>query len=292
MKTRFNNRHRAIRILLICSCTFFTVPSAAKTRIACIGNSITYGYGVNRNEAYPYRLQQLLDTADYTVQNDGVNAITLLKNGDNPYYRNGKLPDVFTLQPDIITIKLGTNDTKPQNWDAHNQEFKADYLWLIDTLSDMASQPQIWLVLPVPVFKHPTADSWGIRDSILQKIIPIIQEIAAERQLPLIDANTPLQAFPQFFSVDGVHPNAEGLDTIAHIIYRALKAATATTPPVAARYNTAAHNDRFASGINFPVFNLQSEKTRYLDLAGRKMNHRELPSAHWKTFYRWHISSK
>jgi hypothetical protein len=42
------------------------------------------------------------------------------------------------------------------------------------------------------------------------------------RGLTLIDANTPLKKFPQYFSVDGVHPDAAGEDTIAHIVYRAL----------------------------------------------------------------------
>ena len=293
MKQKKMHGPAIIFLLLLCGCPLFSAPVTAKTRIACIGNSITYGYGAKWNEAYPYRLQQLLDTVDYTVQNDGVNSTTLLKNGDVPYYRKGKLPDVFAFQPDIITIKLGTNDTKPQNWDVHHQEFRRDFLWLIDTLSGMASRPKIWLVLPVPVFAHPTADSWGIRDSILNKIIPIIKEIAGERELPVIDANTPLQAFPQYFSVDGVHPNAAGLDTIAHTIYRALKPVTAVTSSLMTLHNGVSAGNQFKSGITitFPDFIIPPEKARYLDLAGRKMNLHALSPAHRNAIYRWHVTN-
>jgi lysophospholipase L1-like esterase len=196
------------------------------TKIACVGNSITYGYGLSSasTQSYPARLQALLGTSGYTVQNDGVNSATMTKKGDTPYWTKGKLPQVFSLQPDIVTIKLGTNDTKPQNWDAlgYGTQFKKDYLAMIDTLAAMASHPKIFLVLPVPIFPNPKGASWGIRDSALQKEIPIIKDIAATRGLPVIDANTPLKNFPQFFSADGVHPDAAGEDTIAHIIYRAI----------------------------------------------------------------------
>jgi hypothetical protein len=148
----------------------------------------------------------------------------MTKKGDTPYWTKGKLSQVFSFQPDIITIKLGTNDTKPKNWDSlgYGTQFKKDYLAMIDTLAAMASHPKIILVIPVPIFPNATGAAWGIRDSALQKEIPIIQDIAAERGLPLIDANTPLKNFPEFFSADGVHPSAAGEDTIAHIMYRAL----------------------------------------------------------------------
>jgi hypothetical protein len=161
-----------------------------------------------------------------------VNSTTVTKKGDVPYWKNGKLPQVFAFQTDIVLIKLGTNDTKPQNWEAlgYGAQFKTDYLAMIDTLAAMASHPKIFLVIPVPVFAHPTGASWGIRDSVIQKEIPIIKEIAAARGLALIDANTPLKKFPQYFSADGVHPDAAGEDTIAHIVYRALIATSVSTP--------------------------------------------------------------
>ena len=231
---------------------FVTTAVFAQIKVACVGNSITYGYGLSspNTQSYPARLQGLLGTAQYTVQNDGVNATTLLKNGDNSYWKNGKLADVFSFQPKIVTIKLGTNDTKPQNWDKHYQEFKRDYLAMVDTFAAMASKPRIYAILPVPVFSNATAASWGIRDSAIKKEMPMIRQVASERGLTVIDCNTPLLNFPQYFSVDGVHPNAAGEDTLAHVIYRSI-IATSVVPmqPAASRRNTGVLKSAY------PVFN-------------------------------------
>lgn len=212
--------------LILIVIILFVFECFGVTKIACIGNSITYGYGLSNatTQSYPARLQALLGTTNYSVQNYGVNSTTMTKKGDTPYWTKGKLSQVFSFQPDIITIKLGTNDTKPQNWDALGcgTQFRKDYLAMIDTLAAMASHPALFLILPVPVFDNPKGASWGIRDSALQTEIPIIKEIAGARSLPIIDANTQLKKFPQFFSEDGVHPNAIGEDTLAHIVYRAL----------------------------------------------------------------------
>jgi lysophospholipase L1-like esterase len=249
-----------------------TAGAATKIKIACVGNSITRGFGANANQAYPYRLQQLFGTAKYTVENDGVDATTMTNKDNSSYWKTSAFSQVFAFQPNIITIKLGTNDTKPQYWDSFGRgvQYKADYLAMIDTFSHMASKPKIWLVLPVPVFNNPTATSWGIRDSVIKKIIPIIKEIGTERNLPVIDANTPLLSFPQYFSVDGVHPNAAGLDTIAHVIYRALLAATATFPEHAAFKGVSPRHRETWAGIGFPSTIALSPSTRLFDLSGRR----------------------
>ncbi|MBN1575899.1 MAG: hypothetical protein JW913_05060 [Chitinispirillaceae bacterium] len=191
--------------------------AAGRIKVSCIGNSITEG---NMGGKYPVHLQALLGS-EYQVENDGVSGTTMLKKGDKPYWTKGKFNQVFAFKPDIVTIKLGTNDTKSQNWDPHGGDFKKDCLAMIDTLDLLSTKPDIFVVLPVPVFKT----TYGIRDSILKKIIVIIKEIAIERTLPVIDANTPLLGFSRYFS-DGVHPNEAGADTIAHVIYRALMART------------------------------------------------------------------
>jgi lysophospholipase L1-like esterase len=192
-----------------------SLNAASKIKLACIGNSITAG-----TSNYPTYLQKLLGS-DYQVENDGVGGTTMLKKGDSPYWTKGRLREALAFRPDIATIKLGTNDTKSQNWDVHGGEFKDDYCSMIDTLNTLSTKPDIFLVLPVPVFR----DNYGIRNGILEKIIVIIKEIGAERGLPVIDANTPLLGFGDYFS-DGIHPNAAASDTIAHVIHRALVTAT------------------------------------------------------------------
>ncbi|NLD94416.1 MAG: hypothetical protein GX639_17305 [Fibrobacter sp.] len=245
---------------------------SAQKKVACIGNSITFGYGLNNSTpTYPQQLQKLLGSG-YTVENDGVSATTLLKKGNNPYWVNGKLSQVFTFKPDIVVIKLGTNDTKPENWNTHSGEFKADYLSMVDTLAKMSSKPKIYVVLPVPVFSNPVGASWGIRDSIIRLEIPIIKQVASERGLTVIDCYTPLLKFPQFFSTDGVHPDGTGADTIAHIVYRALT----STSSVSANSISTTH-PQFQLHINPGIFSISLPFPQYtidlFDITGKTVLH-------------------
>ena len=197
-------------------------PSGKPLKWACIGNSITAGYIVSATDAYPAKLGKLLGPG-FAMENDGVSSTTLLKAGDLPYWTHGRLSNVFAFKPDIITIKLGTNDSKPINWDAHKGEFERDYLALIDTLSGMAQKPRIMLCLPVPAFVEQTGNT-GIRGSILKnEIIPIVKKVAGERGLPYIDLNTPMAGLARLFP-DSIHPNAEGQDSLAALIFRGFEA--------------------------------------------------------------------
>ena len=206
--------------------------AGAQIKIATIGDSITEGFGLPAGAlAYPARLQQLLGTG-YSVYNAGIGGRTLLYKGDIPYISNngGKLDGVFATKPDIVTIALGTNDTKPQNWDAHKDEFKHDYLALLDSVNTLPSKPRVFLVLPPPIW----ANNIGARDSAMVRITVIIKQIAAERGLPIIDCNTPLKPMQTLFD-DGVHPNAVGADTLAHIFQRSIAG------PVANRFQAGAY---------------------------------------------------
>lgn len=195
--------------------------SSALTKVACIGNSITSGYQ-STGATYVPQLQSLLGS-DYEVKNFGVSGTTLLKNGNSPYWKTGQFSQALAYRADIVTIKLGTNDSKPANWEVHRDEFSKDYEALIDTLSSGTVKPKIFLVLPVPAFYHAATVSWGIRDSIINLILPLIKEIGADRNLPVLDANTPLTGHAEYFTIDGIHPNSAGADSIAQVLYRGIK---------------------------------------------------------------------
>jgi acyl-CoA thioesterase I len=264
-----------IRIAFLVLILAVTASATSKIKVACVGNSITAG-----STMYPPYLQTLLGSG-YQVENDGVGGTTLLKKGDMPYWTQGRLKQALAFNPNIVTIKLGTNDTKSQNWDAHGSEFKKDYCAMIDTFKLLATKPDVFLVLPVPVFK---TNAFGIRDSILKKIIVIIKEIGTERNLPVIDANTPLLGFSQYFS-DGVHPNGTGSDSIAHIIYRALMARTEIASGNSGTYVPAPQRMTYrpVSAISFSDKRLAP--LNILDLAGRTVrpggisDKRTMPSA-------------
>ena len=134
-------------------------PKPDAIRVACIGNSITDGHGIEMASqyGYPALLQKALGS-DYWVKNFGVSSRTLLNKGDFPYMNEQAWRDAQAFQPDIAIIKLGTNDTKPQNW-KYSAEFKQDLEQMIKALG----KAKIFLCTPIPAFK----DSWNINDSII-----------------------------------------------------------------------------------------------------------------------------
>ncbi len=188
------------------------------TKIACVGDSITEGYGLacQSKTSYPVVLDSLLGPG-YSVLNLGRSATTLRKKGDFPYWTCKEFYDVFVYQPDIIIIQLGTNDTKTQNWDSAS--FANDYQALIDTFKTIPTNPKIYVCLPVPVFKS----KWTINDSTLTKWeIPIIKKLAEKNNLSVMDLHSQMSGDGKYF-FDGIHPNEEGAKIMAEVIARDLK---------------------------------------------------------------------
>lgn len=188
------------------------------TKVACVGDSITEGFGISPQSVYSYPvvLDSLLGN-DYTVMNLGRSATTMRYHGDFPYRTAKEFSNVFAFEPDVIVIKLGTNDTKPYNWDA--EKFATSYQTMIDTFRTLTSQPRIYVCLPVPVFKT----KWGINDStVVNGVIPAIKKIAETNHLPVIDLYKPmLDKGAMFF--DSIHPNAQGAAVMAEIIAGKIK---------------------------------------------------------------------
>lgn len=87
--------------------------------IACIGDSITFGTGViatRSRDSYPAILNKLLGPAA-RVFNYGIGSRTLLSTGDFPYIKERMYQRALRRTADIYIIMLGTNDSKPFNWD-------------------------------------------------------------------------------------------------------------------------------------------------------------------------------
>lgn len=187
-----------------------------RIKIACIGNSITYGYGVDDrvHNAFPVQLQQLLGD-DYEVRNYGVSGRTLLKNGDLPYWDTQEFKDALEYKADIVLIKLGTNDSKLQNRNKLN-EFETDYKALVTEIRKSNEQARVVLMLPVPSFLK---DSTKIWDPVLKKeIIPFTQKVAYDLDLESIDLYQLFIESPNLMP-DGVHPSSIGATEIAKRLY-------------------------------------------------------------------------
>ncbi len=208
MSNKLKYFDRFMCLLLLCTTSLFS-----QTKVACIGNSITEG----GNPGYVQLLGQKLGS-NFEVRNYGVSGRTMLKNGDSPYWNEPQWQQVQSWNPDVVTIMLGTNDSKPWNWDDHKDEFITDYREMVEILENLSSNPKIMLVLP----PHAGEESFSIRGSVIKaEQIPQIIQLAGEKELTLIDINTPTQDKLYLFP-DEVHPNNEGHELLADVFYESI----------------------------------------------------------------------
>jgi len=206
-------RHHLIAILAIITISC----SQAQVRVACIGDSITEGAGIEEGKKYPQQLQVLLGTG-HIVKNFGVSGRTLLRKGDYPYWNEKAYHDALAWDPQVVIIKLGTNDSKPQNW-KFSSEFESDYRALIQSFKTLAAKPAIYLCTPLPVFK----DRWGIRETVVHdELVPAVKKIAEAEGLKVIDLYTAMTGEGALLP-DGVHPNAAGATVMAHEVYKGIR---------------------------------------------------------------------
>jgi lysophospholipase L1-like esterase len=208
---------------VFCAITFFILGTGmgrAALNVACVGDSITAGAGVNNaaTESYPAKLQQLLGT-NYVVLNYGVSGATLLLQGDMPYLNTSAYTASHKAPlPDIVIIMLGTNDSKPQNW-RYGSNFYTNYRALIATYTNLTSLPRVVICTPPPCFgsNTPLIDP-GI---VATNISPLIRELGTNLNHQVIDMQLLFAGHGEWFP-DNVHPNSPGTSVMAAIVYTAI----------------------------------------------------------------------
>ncbi len=217
------NRKTFSALLLVLSlfgCSWFVHAKSAQgpKRVACVGDSITFGAAIKdrAKNCYPAQLGRMLGEG-WDVANFGVNGATLLKKGDKPYWKQKAFEQAHAFEPDVVIIKLGTNDSKPQNW-KHKSEYVADYLDLIEGFRKLESKPKVFLCYPVPAYPG----RWGITDKVMkEEVMPRLDEVAKKSGCKVIDLYSALSDREEMFP-DRVHPNAAGATVIAEVVAAAL----------------------------------------------------------------------
>lgn len=205
------------------------VPPAAPdtVKIACVGDSITFGALLRDRETncYPAQLEKLLGEG-YSVRNFGVNGHAAQKSADKPYSGHKHYKTSTDFAPDIVLIMLGTNDAADRNWKGI-EPFVADYRALIDHYAALPSHPTVYMMTPPTQFsvENYTKVIHKMNNDRLGEITDALKKLAEELKLPVININAATKNHPEFFCFDGLHPDAGGAKLIAETVYEALSSA-------------------------------------------------------------------
>ena len=156
---------RFIIVLLLSICGLAAYGQEKIVKVACIGDSVTYGTGIEdrENNSYPSQLQRLLGDG-YEVGNFGRPGATLLRKGHRPYMDQPEFKDALEFAGDIAVIHLGLNDTDPRNWPNYRDEFIGDYLALTDSLRRSNPSVRILIALMSPITPKHNRFISGTRD--------------------------------------------------------------------------------------------------------------------------------
>lgn len=209
----------------------FTLTAREFSKIACVGDSLTWGHNWNpnkTNETYPRYLNEGMGIE--TV-NCGVNGATITGYGGSGtgynYAGGSKTSSQYqkslTSGADVIVIMLGSNDGT--DWTNAAATFEEGYRSLINTYLNLEGVEEVILVASPPVLD---GNAFSLSNTNIKTYVnPIQRTVASDLDLPLIDARAEFEKvqaedatrYSGFFRPnDGVHFTVEGAKFIASLV--------------------------------------------------------------------------
>lgn len=186
------------------------VPIAETPRVACVGDSITQGFGGN---SY---VDVLNARGELYCENFGVCGTTALASAASSYTDTQAYADSLAWGADVTVIMLGTNDTA--YWQGQTA-FQADYAQLVDAYLESGSK--VLLCTPLAPAQGLQANSYGVNPAYFEAINESIHRVAAARDLPVAEVYAQTVGADMTLE-DGIHPNAAGAEKIADIVGESL----------------------------------------------------------------------
>jgi acyl-CoA thioesterase I len=208
-------------LILLCSCSEKkadpieketlikdTISRDTMKTILCYGNSLTAGYGVDLNQAWPALLQKRIDSLGmrYKVINAGLS-------GETSAAGISRLDWVLKQPVDIFIIELGANDgLRGISVKLTRQNLQT----IIDKVRKISPQAKIVLAgMQIP-------PSMG--DDYAKDFGKIFPELAAKNDIPLIPFLLDgVGGESKYNQGDGVHPTAEGYKIVLENVWVVLK---------------------------------------------------------------------
>ena len=194
-------------------------PKEGQIKVACVGDSITYGHSVSgwSKNQYPAVLQELLGDS-YHVANFGVSGACVNKKGNKPYISRTVYEESIKYDADILVLMLGSNDSKPKNW-IDMETFLEQYSELLDTYLKENNSPKVYIGICAKAYY---ADGntkgkarYNIRPEIVDQIAAALKQEYEKEDVVIVDIHKLTAGHPEWFEKDGVHPNKDGAKAIA-----------------------------------------------------------------------------
>ena len=223
----------SVTVATVVATSAFTTSAFAAGKVACVGNSITYGYEIESwpdKTSYPHHLQDFLreNAPGDSVENFGVSGLMVRKDDPASYWKGYRFAPAIEFAADTVIIELGTNDSKSYtSWSTPEQEaavdsaITADFEALIDTFQ-VKSKPHVFICL-APYVNN---EEWNILDtSIVNRVNPAILRAGLEKGVNIIDLHSRFSYLenPSWYLTDHVHPSVEGAKHLAEIVYSHLQ---------------------------------------------------------------------
>lgn len=175
--------------------------------LVIVGDSLTEGYGVTRDKAYPALLEQKLNSGSskkWKVINAGISGSTSASG-------LSRLKWQLKSKPDVILIALGANDglrgTKPEVTEKN--------------LSEMIEAVQKEKI-PVILAGMQMPPNYG--PGFTKKYAEIFPDLAKKYKIHLVPFMLEgVAGDPKLNLADGIHPNEKGYEIIAETFYKSIK---------------------------------------------------------------------
>ena len=232
------------------SLPLMTACAAASTplRIACVGDSITYGDQLadRETQSYPAVLAQL-GGGRFVIGNFGVNGATALSGTGRAWTDTPACREALAFAPDAVIVMLGINDLlNHADW---LDRYPAALRDVVARFQALPAAPRLFLCTLTPI-APPDAAAEANR-TIRDVLNPAIRAVAAETGASVVDVSS---AYPNRLDwlPDGLHPSPAGAELLARTVLAALDAPAPSAPriqpaPVAGPVDLSIRNEALAA---------------------------------------------
>ncbi len=230
------------KLLILCTTLLFSMAAMAeKIKVACIGDSITFGATVENRDvnSYPAKLQVLLKDK-FEVKNFGNSGRGIIKTSMRGSQKRAFLfmkehKAALEFKPKFVICNLGINDLMDFPKAGNDKAFVEDYKELLREYLTLPTRPRVFVWQPLaPLFKGQKFFGSPVVDQINTAIGTVVKEINKEiiaknkkvsksKRVPLvrvISVYDEMKDHVEWFSGDKIHPNAQGANEIAKITYK------------------------------------------------------------------------